>query len=66
MTRAEALAVRASYERALNEFANAGAVLAGHTQDGTTPTAVEAHRATEAQALFEAARSKYLETWTRR
>ena len=64
MTRAEALAVRADYERALREFANAGAVLAGHTQDGTTPTTEEARRAAKAHALLEAARSKYLESWT--
>ena len=65
MTRAEALAARADYERALSEFANAGAVMAGHTQDGTKPTPAEAQRAAEARALLEAARSKYLESWER-
>jgi len=64
MTRAEALTVRANYERALSEFANAGAVLAGHSQDGTTPTTEEARRAANAETLLEAARSKYLESWT--
>jgi hypothetical protein len=65
MTRAEAIAVRVAYERALSEFANAGAVLAGRAQDGTSPTTAEAQRAADAHVFLEAARSKYLESWER-
>lgn len=65
MTRAEAFALLSDYQSALREYANAGAMLAGHTQDGTTPTAAEAQRAADAHAQLELARSRYLQSWQR-
>ena len=65
MTRAEAFALLSDYEGALREFANAGAALAGHAQDGTKPTAAETQRAADAHARLEVARSRYLESWQR-
>ena len=63
MTRAEAFSLLYDYQCALRDFANAGAVLAGHTQDGTQPTPSEVQRAADASAYLEAARSRYLAAW---
>ena len=63
MTRAEAFSLLSDYQCALREYANAGAVLAGHTQGGTNATPSEVQRAADAHASLEAARSRYLAAW---
>lgn len=65
MTRAEAFSLLSAYQWALREYANAGAVLAGHTQDGTNATPSEVQRAADAHASLETARTRYLAAWQR-
>ena len=61
-SRHDAVTARDAYELALRNFANAGSVLAGHSQDGTTPTAAEMQRVHDTREALNGARRTYLGT----